>query len=186
MENGDVAYIVTHTRKHKLADQFTQVASAPLVDDVLAGLWVLRKDPRFFNYETREESTLGDLIGFDVEGSEIDKPYGFGFCKEDRDIYRKLAEPQLIVPDVTDRFTRGLLTDVVKATRERILRYGKLFEDGAKTYLERKRLDIGVERLREIFADQHAYAAFLIGYCFPRLGRRRSCRSKYTFIRKVR
>jgi len=53
MTNQDVAYIVTHTRKHKLANQFTQVDSAPIVDDILSGLWALREHPLFYSYKLR-------------------------------------------------------------------------------------------------------------------------------------
>lgn len=168
--DGNIAYALAHTHKHRLGNAFDQVDSTPIVNDSLAGLWILRNHPCFYSYPEKEKSKLADLIGFDIKCSEVDKFYGFPLSE--RDFYRKLADPGLVIPDITNEFTKGILTDVAKATREKVLHKGRLLSEikRAQEIIEEYKLGVNIEKLREIFADSHAYATFIIGYCFPKLG----------------
>ena len=174
MTERDIAYVVTHTFKHNLCNQFDQVVSTPIVEDSLAGLWALRGRLHYYSYGDKFENVLGSLINFNVPDSEInaEDKYSYSFSKSKRESFRRLAEPALVIPDVTDTFSEGILTDVARETKRIVLEHGKLFEDEerARSYLQRKELNIDVQRLREIYADSHAYTTFLIGYCFPKLG----------------
>ncbi len=173
----DIAYLATHTFKHNLGNQFDQAVSTPIVKDSLAGLWALRNHPMYYSYGPNfEDIEVWRLTDFDILGSQIgagDGEYSYGFSRSKRDFYRKLAEPDIVVPDVMDMFSRGILTDVVGATKMRVLKEGKLLEDEerARSYLQRKMSSDSIQTLRGVYADSHAYTTFIIGYCFPKLNK---------------
>ena len=172
-DSSNVAYAALHTRKHTLSNPFDQEHSGPIVDDVISGLWSLRHHPYFYQYTGSSELPLAELIDFDIVRSELgNRGVSYGFMKDDRDIYRALGAPVITIPDVTDNFTRGILTDAVRATKQKVLSEGRLFADEgrAQLILEKQGLEMTAQQLREIFADYHAYSAFVIGFCFPRLG----------------
>jgi hypothetical protein len=178
MPNGNLnaAYCARHTYKHTLISLDRDV---PTIKKSLAGLWELRYHPHYEAYPHSTDSKLKDLIGgFDAQRSEISD--SLGFPERERRIYRSLAgekeyerimcEP-LTIPDVYDVFKRGILTDAVTATREKILLEYETLKDEKMIQgaIERLGLDIGGDELREMFLDRYAYAMFIVGATFPHL-----------------
>ncbi|MBI1971086.1 hypothetical protein HYS47_05030 [Candidatus Woesearchaeota archaeon] len=186
----ELEYQAAHTFKNNFWRGFDS-AARDLVVDSLTGLWALRRHPHYYSYggiSGAEGVPLHEIIGFDVPGSELFEQswYHFGFYKSMRDRNRTAPAPVLVIPDVTEKFTRGILTDVSRETKRIVL--GQLRQTGAlgkhrnaeeeerngypsdpQQVLQGLGLDIDVQRFFEIYADSHAYATFLIGFYLPHI-----------------
>ena len=191
----ELEYQAAHTFKNNFWRGF-DIATRDLVVDSLAALWALRRHPHYYKHSgisDVEAVFLHELIGFDVPGSELfaQSWYHFCFYQSKRDRNRTAPAPALTIPDVTNTFTKGILTDVARETKRVVLgqlrQYEELRKCGNEVVEERfgypptdpkkliqdQGLDIDVQRFINIYADSHAYVTFLIGFYLPHL--RESC-----------
>lgn len=180
--NLNLAYSAGQTLKERIYSlnyPNRQDINTKLILTSLAGLWGLRFHHHYYSYPDSRESTLADIIGFDVEKSKA--PTRLGFHKLYRDHYRTFAAhteydghncESLIIPDVMDSCREGILTDAVVAMECELREKGTILNDH-KTWsqiIQRDNLGITLDELKEVFIDGQLYAMFIIGYGFPKIG----------------
>jgi len=168
--NQEGAYCAGQTFKQIICPNYTyeQDINLTIIRATLSDLFNARFHPHYYQQPSSERKKLADIIGFDVDGSEIES---FGFCKSYRDQHRNLARPSLIIPDITEFCREGILTRAINTTEATLRREGRLLVDTEKwkSYLQREELNITVDELREIFLDRLLYGEFIIGYCLPKI-----------------
>lgn len=182
----DIEYHAAHTFKNQFWRNFDKAARDVVIDS-LVGLWSVRTHPHYYDYGNSEAVPLHEIIGFDVQGSELFKNswYQFGYDRQRRDYSRTAPSPALAIPDVTETFTRGILTDVARETKRVVLDKLRQNEELCKYKSEEEEerngypsdpqkviqgLDITVEKFIQIYADSHAYTTFLLGFYLPHIG----------------
>lgn len=157
-------YCICHNFKHNL---FTPIIETgvqlilPVISESLRRLWSQRFHEHYYAHPKEEEHQLAELINFDITLTERltkDDPF---LCldKRNRDIYRRIASPHLVIPGVEDMCKRGILVDVINEAEQRIrletLESGYLTEDH-RDFIK-------------VIIDRRKYALFMVGYVFPHL-----------------
>lgn len=168
--NLSLAYCATHTFKHVLGNEYDQRESKPIVRASLRDLWELRFHPNFLGNDNSRELQLSTLLDLDIKLLELEGPYGFShqFRKE----YRGLPD-NLLIPDVTDNFREGLLTDKIRQAKQKLIDAKAILpnEEEAREVLDLYKMDLSLEELRKRFLDKHAYGMFIVGFTFSMLGK---------------
>lgn len=168
--NLNLAYCATHTFKHVLGNEFDQRESKPIVRACLRDLWELRFHPNYFTNNDSRELQVSTLLDLNIRLLDMEGP--FGLISQSRKEYRELAG-NVFIPDITDSFHEGLLTDKIRQTKQELMKKRAILpsETEARKVLQIYGMDLSLEELRKRFLDTHAYGIFIVGFTFPILGK---------------